>query len=393
MTATPESHSSAEPIGLPAAVEKELHAMTTWTTEHPALWEKAIERMDAATSARADRHRRFWTKARHTKPIAAVLGLVIFSGLLVSVFLPALGKARSPLPSDVDSRAARERAAPSFASNVEFKDSFQPPAASPAADAANSYAHLVPFGPRRGRWSDTLNPAPADSTRQVIRKATLELATPDVAAAFAKAQQLLRADLGEYVESSSLTGEGKDARAQVVLRIAADHLDDTLNKVRALAGVKAESVTGDDVTAQAVDLDARIRNERSVEAEMLELLTARRGAPLADVLTLREKLSNVREAIERLQGQRDHLTRQVSLATVLVIIRPEDARTSSDPDGGLVAHFLASIDRSWQDGARTLADSVAWLVRVAVGGLFWWLVVVAGMAVCVRLYRTSRAAV
>ena len=368
--------------------------MSMWNGEHPALWEKAIERSASIEANRAERHKRIWANFHKPQHIAAVLSLSVIAVILVGVLLPAIGHSRFAsriAANKMDQLQVQMFEAPSTVGSPAMQRSMSSDSVSRVPSPAmngSSYATMADGASSDVRRKEKAAPADESAARQVIHKATLEFSTPDVAATFAKAQHILRADLGEYIEKSSLTGEGLAAQGQLTLRIASSRLDDAMNQIRLIATVKAESVTGDDVTAQAVDLDARIRNEQKVETEMLQLLESRRGAPLADVLSLREKLSGVRESIERLKGQRDFLTRRVSLATVLVIIRPDGKPPESkEPVHGLLEQFGTSIGQSWNDGARTLADSLGWFVRVAIGGLAWWLLVGVAVFAAVRLWR------
>ncbi len=209
-----------------------------------------------------------------------------------------------------------------------------------------------------------------DADRHVVRKATIELVSDDVPLVFVKCRQLISEAHGEFIEASTLTGSGATARGSLTLRIAVERLSDVLNLLRRLARVHAEETHGEDVTAQVVDLEARLRNERRVEAELLDLLEKRTDAPLKDILEMRRQINLVRESIERLTAQNQQLDRLVSLASVLVIIRPFDAE---EQETELGAYFSDKLAASWTGGLRLLADTVSGGLRVFVGGLMWWL--------------------
>ncbi len=227
----------------------------------------------------------------------------------------------------------------------------------------------------------------ADSPRSVIRKATLELAVPDTRDTFAKCQHLLRLDLGEFVEGSTLTGQGNDARAQLTLRVAASRMDEVLNSLRTLGKIDSENATGDDVSAQVVDLDARLRNERQVETEVLKLLESRKDAQLKDILELRDKLSSIRATIEQLQGRRDTLGRQISLASILVLIRPDTSEKPVPKPSSLFDGFSNEMSTAWTSGVNALTQTIAFLIRIAIGGLIWWLLLFAAIAITRRAIR------
>jgi len=228
--------------------------------------------------------------------------------------------------------------------------------------------------------------------RQVVRKATIELVATDVRTAFFKASHLVSAAQGEYVQDSSLTGTGTQLQGTLTLRVAVARLSDVLNELRTLGEVRVETNGGEDVTAQVVDVEARLRNERRVEQELLELLDKRSDAPLKEILDLRTSLGNVRQSIEQLIAQREQLSRLVALATVLVVIHPADAKPL--PPAGLAAYFRDTLQRAWRGGLTFLVDTVAGLVAVVIGGLIWWvllLVVVLSVRIYVRRRRATVA--
>ena len=233
--------------------------------------------------------------------------------------------------------------------------------------------------------------SPSANVRHVIHKATIELTTQDVRAAFLKAGLILNEGLGEHVQDSSLTGSGNDASATLTLRVVASRLSEVSNALRELGVVVAERREGQDVTGQVIDVEARLRNEQRVEKELLELFDQRKDAPLKDVLDLRQKLSEVRSGIEQLVGQRDQLSRLVSLATVLVIIRTGEKPPEEPKVEGLWHYFAESIKHAWRSGTRGLADTIAALVSILIGGLIWWIFLIVALLLLRRYVRGRKA--
>ena len=221
--------------------------------------------------------------------------------------------------------------------------------------------------------AETLGDGAGFGQRHVIRKATIELTTDDVSKAFHKAQLIVNEGLGEFVQESALTGSGETAQADLTIRVAAGRLSQVLQALRELGEVESERRGGQDVTTQVVDVEARLRNERRVETELLDLFDKRKDAPLSEVLQLRAKLGEVRREIERLTAQRDRLSRLVSLATVLVFIRTPEGQRHSDI--GASAYFGEVLGSAWRRGWTFLADTVALVFSVFVGGLIWWVLI------------------
>ena len=224
--------------------------------------------------------------------------------------------------------------------------------------------------------------------RHVIRKATIELRTLDVRAAFLKAAHLVSEAQGEYVQESSLTGSEQRLDGQLTLRIATERLSAVLQALRELGTVRSETSGGEDVTTQVVDLEARVSNERRVEAELLQLMEKRTDAPLKEVLELRTAISNVRQSIETMTAQRERLSRLVALATVLVIIRPADAPEPASP--GLWNYFTTAVSRAAERGMQALINTVAGFILVLIGGALWILILAAIAIGIVRRLRSTR---
>jgi hypothetical protein len=361
-------------------IESDLRALTTWHGENPAIWKAALNQH--AAHPQSSNRRRFMLIS--IALASAALVVLAVGGILNGMESGQAGRRLSvgqiafdgPL-STPPSSPAQLRGTPETVDSPQMADAYK------KADERDGRLRL---GKDLG-----LDLAAQDSAaRSVIRKSTIELAVPDTREAFAKVQHLLRNDLSEFIEASTLTGQDKEARAQLTLRVAASgaRLDEVLNLLRTLGKVDSENSTGDDVTAQSVDLDARLRNERKVETELLALVESRGGkdAKLSDVLDLREKLNTVRQSIERLQAQHDSLARQVALASILVILRPDNA-PKPEPQHSMFDGFTSEMSSAWTSGLTALTQTIAFLIRVLIGGLIWWLLLIAAIAIARRAIR------
>jgi hypothetical protein len=333
------------------------------------IWQEAL------AAARPVRKRRVLGPA--VQAAAALLVLAVVIGII----LPSMGHARSSARMRVSVDAPAPSAAPTREAAAYFGRPMEKPLE--RMDELRSYG----YAPSDGESKD-LEPSlqsvgqeraksaagsALSADRQVIRKATIDLKARDVRATFLKATQLLSEANGEYIEQSSLTGQDATLQGSLTLRVSAARLSEVLNQLRGLAAVVSETSGGEDVTNQVVDLEARLHNEQRVEAELLGLMEARKDAPLKEVLELRDSISRVRENIERMTAQRERLGRLVSLATILVIINSDTTRPPPVPDG-LGGYFLKQVRGAWQTSLELLTDSVAFLIRLFVGGAVFWVV-------------------
>jgi len=83
-------------------------------------------------------------------------------------------------------------------------------------------------------------------------------------------------------------------------------------------------VTGQDVTEEYVDLEARIRTERALEAQLLEILKSTKA--VSEMMDVHGRLAEVRGEIEKMEGRRRYLDDRISLSTIhLTIVGPAPA--------------------------------------------------------------------
>ena len=167
--------------------------------------------------------------------------------------------------------------------------------------------------------------------RQVIRQASLELQADDTRAAFEDIVALVEG-FGGFVSNATVhpvVNEGDQPEVSMVLRIPADELSSVMTQIKDLVEeVVTESQDAQDVTAQFVDLEARLSNLQALEVELVALLAEVREQPEADpakLLLVFNEVSRVRGEIEQLQGQLNYLNDVVALATLSVYLAPTPA--------------------------------------------------------------------
>jgi Domain of unknown function (DUF4349) len=150
----------------------------------------------------------------------------------------------------------------------------------------------------------------------VIRTGTLDLQVGNVQHAVDEAARSIQGS-GGYVSASELVGEGSDLRASVTYRIPVDRWDAALAGLRALADrvVAAETQT-QDVTAQVVDLGARIVNLQATERALQGIMAE--ATDVSDVLDVQAELTTIRGEIEKATAERKRFQEQAALSTLTV---------------------------------------------------------------------------
>lgn len=222
-------------------------------------------------------------------------GLVVviaLAGLAGAACGGASGTAGRPLATGLG-QATRARAAPGPANNA-----FKAP------------------GPTAASGAQTLADGLPALQQRIIKSAQIriDLEKGTFADSFQQAS-LVAARNGGYVASSA-TNESKLRSGSLVLRVPAGQFEATLADLKALGKLRSEQVSGQDVTGQVVDLQARLRNWQAQETVLLRLM--RRSASIDDSIKVQRQLQDVQLNIEEIRGQLRVLSDQADLSTITV---------------------------------------------------------------------------
>lgn len=176
-----------------------------------------------------------------------------------------------------------------------------------------------------GYASDEAATLASATERMIVRTVELSMYVQDVEASFSQLQSLAQ-QTGGYVASANTWHQGEHLRARLTLRIPAEEADSALEQIRAMATeVERESTTGEDVTEEYTDLEARLRNLEATETELLALLTTvrERVGRAEDILAVHRELTNIRGQIEQTKGRMQYLSQMSALMTVHVELSPD----------------------------------------------------------------------
>ena len=163
-------------------------------------------------------------------------------------------------------------------------------------------------------------------------------------------------DLGGYVTHSTTSG-AKIHAGRITIRVPAQSFRQALDGIEGVAHVHvtAETVTGQDVSQQFVDLNARLVNLRAQEKVLLRLMD--RAQTIAESIRVENYLQNVEFQIEDVQGRMLYLQNRTSMSTISVALQ-EAGKKPAPPQ-----HASAI----WKAGERSLEAAQAVVTSVIVG--------------------------
>lgn len=164
--------------------------------------------------------------------------------------------------------------------------------------------------------------------RKVIKNGSLSVQVGSVDTAFAEMGKVAGEMGGMVADSHVDQVVGGAKQGTLTLKVAVGQFDEALARLKTLAAVVvSEDVSGTDVTAQVIDLQARINNQRAAEATLQSLFD--RAVKISDVIEITDKLAAVRSDIESLEGQMRYLNSQTDMASITVFMT-EDVQVAAD---------------------------------------------------------------
>ena len=255
---------------------------------------------------------------------------------------------------------------------VVEREMAMPAAAPPAADAG--YAGTSDEEKARAIWAET--------ERMIVRTASMSMVVEDTDEALRELHALAKLHDGYIADSNRWLVDDDTPMANVTLRVPAESLDEVLDVIRGMAiKVESENISGQDVTEEYTDIQARLGNLEAAEEELLALLTEAREMrwKAEDILAVHRELTAIRQQIESLKGRSQYLERMTALATITVSIRPKEVPKAVVEKGWNPLITVTKAARSFLNVLKGFIDVGIWLAIfspfVLVPAVIIWLLV------------------
>jgi hypothetical protein len=226
--------------------------------------------------------------------------------------------------------------------------------------------------------------------RLSIREGRLVLTVDDTHAARRAVVDLVAesAEEGAFVVADNESGgvPGRPPAIDMVVRVPAVRFDSVMDRLAALAvEVQVREATADDVTAEYVDLEGRVKALEAARDRLRAIMTE--ADTTEDLLKAEQQLTSRESEIEGLKGRMQYLSQSAALSRITIALRPT---ILSQP-----------VDDSWRipETARAAFDALVASARGVVSFLIWvviavapWLLAVGAVVWGVLRWRRRRAA-
>lgn len=159
--------------------------------------------------------------------------------------------------------------------------------------------------------------APINIPRKVIKNASMSIKVSDVKGSQKSIEHIVDNFKG-IVVNSNISKNGDDSMSgAAVFKVLPKDLDAVVSSLRTIGEVQSENITGEDVTDQYVDVQARLQSWKLVKDRLTKILDER-AREVKDILEVERELARVAGEIESMEGRLQYLSRQVDMSTITV---------------------------------------------------------------------------
>jgi hypothetical protein len=278
--------------------------------------------------------------------------------VIATLILAACGTAATESTGDVYNYSPEMGGAPIMAEDMAL------PASAPEARSAEQAASNSASGV-----------SPAAIERIVIKNADLAIVVADVEGRM-KNIQVMAQQMGGFVVSSNLyqnytNTNVKVPEAQIVVRVPSEKLEEAMNQIKKdTVEVQTENISGQDVTAEYVDLQSRLKNYEAAEAQLNDIL--KNATDTEDVVNIFNQLVYYREQIELVKGQIKYYEEAAALSAISIRIIAEETIQpivigTWEPKGVAL--------NAVQDLINFLKDFTEFIIRFVIYTLPVWIIV------------------
>jgi len=174
--------------------------------------------------------------------------------------------------------------------------------------------------------------------------------------------------VGGFMVSTSLTRPEEAPFAAVVIRVPADKFRETLDYFRNLAiKVSSENILGTDVTAEYIDIKARLTTLEKTKVKFESILD--QATRVEDILKVQRELINLQDRVDALKGRQEYLEQTAKLAKITVYLSTDELALPYAPAKPFRPAVIFKL--ATRSLIRTLRSTVTLLVWLGVYAVIW----------------------
>lgn len=179
-----------------------------------------------------------------------------------------------------------------------------------------------------------------------------------------EAVRKLIAGCGGFIESSSLSGSNYySARlrtASFTLRVPSGSFTEIMNSFSEYGKVPYSHTYTENISARYYDTAARLKAYETQEQRLLEMME--QAETVSDLITIEDRLTELRYEIESLQSTLNRWDRQVSYSSISLEVR-EVREYTPEVEQSFGEQLVRSLRQGWTNAVELLKAVLLWLLE------------------------------
>ena len=241
----------------------------------------------------------------------------------------------------------------------------------PAAASVGQAFKMVGDGDEGSQPDETATPVRDEA--KIIRTAQVKYMVDNLTAATQKTEQLTK-QFGGYISTSGSRSDYDRNIFEVTIRVPSGKFKTLMDSLLGLSVYTDHNrMQARDVTAEFVDIEARLKTRYELEKRYLAIL--QKANNVEDILNVERQLQQIREQIEVAEGRLKYLRNQVGMSTVHVEMY-ERLEPEAPPTDSFWGKLADAASGGWQ-----------LLLGLITGLIYLWPVILIGSVVVFALTR------
>lgn len=264
--------------------------------------------------------------------------------------------------------------------NIAFEAKGMIPAIAPMNEDGTFNAEMSPQPSPNINSTDSDAKAPITTKdfnntiqKKVIKTGNIDMRVNSVEDAINEIRMIAQSNGGDEV-SSDVSKTTNQRTGYILVKIPVDQYNEIFTTIKNVALlITHESSQAQDVTAQFIDLESRIKNKKEHETQLRTFFD--KANDVDELIQIERELARVRTEIEQMDGQLTYLQDQTQFSTIYITLREDQNIVTSEswqPLQVVKDSFSTFISRSTNLINSTLRFIIASLPFIILFGLIGW---------------------
>lgn len=182
-----------------------------------------------------------------------------------------------------------------------------------------------------------------------------------------------------YVSSEDKSVYDSSSSCTLVIKVPAEKLDSFVDLIDANSTVTSQQVNSDDISAQYVDTEARIKSLEAEQESLLKLIE--KADNLDSIIQLQKRLSEIRSDLDSYKSTKKIMDNQIEYSSITIYINEKERTVKND------GSFLSEVKEKFLNSVYSIGDFFRGFAIGILGGSPY-IVIIAIVAVIVfKIYK------